>query len=611
MKKIFTLLTVCLFSSYLFADSGGPDGYGYTWKDSNEPGGPVYNWIDILSKPTATEVKLLADDNLRGPFYLNFNFHYYWYDVTQFWVGSNGYLKFNDLSQLAAPFPTVPSTELPNDYVGPYMNDLVFATPGDTAKCWYWISPSLDTLIVSWIGVPFWSAYPPYYSGSNTFQIILSTVDSSITFQYKQRTGTSPFGTCTSVGFENNSGAIGLQVLPYCTEPPTSYAIKIYHPQNPTLEVTDVEPYYIDNPGTGAIFLPQSSTPYPITAQIRNVGNTQVASVPAEMEIKDPSGNVVAIDTAYTDTLDPGESVLVTFFDNLIPSSLGTFKYVRVKTLLTGDGVPGNNNEKLEVVVVDTTQDEIRLGYDAGNTNQITTVNWAGVGGGAGMYFIPPFYPVQITKIHYYMYFGNGVPMAARVWDDDGIGGLPYTLFDSIYVDGSSITDFAWNDFTLDQPIVINSGGFYLSWNMLGSGQTLGSSTKDPFSHRSYEVFNNAFSPYRFNQDQDPMINATIEEYSFPTGTGTLSPSDLKIDVYPNPAQSEAYVIYEVSNHDENVWLRMTSLSGMKLLEMNLGKQTSGVKQVPVDLSGFASGMYLAEISCGGEKQICKVIVTE
>lgn len=107
------------------------------------------------------------------------------------------------------------------------------------------------------------------------------------------------------------------------------------------------------------------------------------------------------------------------------------------------------------------------------------------------------------------------------------------------------------------------------------------------------------------------MINATIEEYSFPTGTGTLSPSDLKIDVYPNPAQSEAYVIYEVSNHDENVWLRMTSLSGMKLLEMNLGKQTSGVKQVPVDLSGFASGMYLAEISCGGEKQICKVIVTE
>lgn len=118
MKKIFTLLTVCLFSSYLFADSGGPDGYGYTWKDSNEPGGPVYNWIDILSKPTATEVKLLADDNLRGPFYLNFNFHYYWYDVTQFWVGSNGYLKFNDLSQLAAPFPTVPSTELPNDYVG-------------------------------------------------------------------------------------------------------------------------------------------------------------------------------------------------------------------------------------------------------------------------------------------------------------------------------------------------------------------------------------------------------------------------------------------------------------------------------------------------------------
>jgi hypothetical protein len=609
MKRTFTLIAATIFSLTVFADGGGPDDWGYTWKDSDEPGGPVYNWIDILSYPTATEVKLLADDNLRGPFNLNFDFHYYWYDVNQFWVGSNGYIKFNDLSQLAAPFPTIPGTALPNDFIGPYMNDLVFGTEGDTGTCWYWISPSLDTLIVSYIGVPWWSASFPYYSGSNTFQLILSAVDSSITFQYKERVGTNPFGTCTSTGFENNSGFIGLQVLPYCTEPPTQYAIKIYPPTNPTLEVVDVEPYYIDNPGTGAIFLPLSTNEYPINTLVRNVGNKQVTDIPVSLEIKDPSGDVAVTDLLYVDTLEAGESQLVTFAFPLTPSELGTYKYVRVKTELSGDDVAGNNNEKLEVVVVDTSMAEVRLGYDDGNTNQVTTVNWAGVGGGAGMYFIPPYYPVQITKIHYYMYFGSGVPMAAQVWDDDGIGGLPFTKFDSIYVSGSEITDISWNDFVLDQPIVINSGGFYVSWNMLGEGQTLGSSTKDPFSHRSYEVFGNAFAAYRFGQDQDPMINATIEPYSFPTGTGSELSSGIKLDVYPNPAVKETYAIYDLSHASENVTLTLYSLSGKKLFEQNLGSQTSGVKQQLIDISALAAGMYLIEISAEGKRQLHKLMI--
>lgn len=609
MKRIFTLFAAMAVAMNVFADSGGPDDWGYTWKDSNEPGGPVYDWIDILSYPTATEVKLLADDNIRGPFYLNFDFSYYWYNVSQFWVGSNGYIKFNDLSQLAAPFPTMPSTALPNDFIGPYMNDLVFATDGDTGSCWYWISPSLDTLIVSYIGVPWWSATYPYYSGSNTFQVILSAVDSSITFQYKERIGTNPFGTCTSTGFENNSGYIGLQVLPYCTEPPTQYAIKIEPPDNPTLEVIDVELDYIDNPGSGGIFLPQSSTGYPVNAMIRNVGNTKVGPFPTTLQIKDPDGDIVVADTVYTDSLDAGESSLVTFFYPITPTELGVYKQFKAKTELDGDGVPGNNTEKFELVVVDTTQAEIRLAYNDGSTSQVTTVNWAGVGGGAGMYFVPPFYPVQITKIHYYMYFGSGVPMAVQVWDDDGIGGLPFTKFDSIYVDGSDITDLSWNDFVLDQPIVINSGGFYLSWNMLAAGQTLGSSTKDPFSHRSYEVFNNAFSTYRFGQDQDPMIDATIEAYSFPTGVSGLPSSDIKLDVYPNPAVDEAYVIYNIGAQQGNVMVKIFTLDGKQLLQQDLGMQTSGVKQELIDVSGLASGMYLIEISCSGGKQMQKFVV--
>src|SRR5678816_2886868 len=83
IRRSTLLIALVFFSVKTFADTGGPDLFGYTWKDSDEPDGPVYNWIDILSIPTVTQVKLLGDDNSRGPFDLNFNFHYYWYDVNQ------------------------------------------------------------------------------------------------------------------------------------------------------------------------------------------------------------------------------------------------------------------------------------------------------------------------------------------------------------------------------------------------------------------------------------------------------------------------------------------------------------------------------------------------
>ena len=91
MKKIL-YLTLVFFTLTLrsIAGSGGPDAYGYIWRDNLDPQGPAYNWVDILTKPGRLLVERLSDDNTQGPFQMNFNFHYYWYDVNQFWIGSNG-----------------------------------------------------------------------------------------------------------------------------------------------------------------------------------------------------------------------------------------------------------------------------------------------------------------------------------------------------------------------------------------------------------------------------------------------------------------------------------------------------------------------------------------
>src|SRR5579862_5043678 len=111
MKVTLTLFFLGIFFSLtLFSPQvkagGGPDQYGYYWRSNNDVNGPAYSWIDIIPLG-ATKVKLLSDDNTRGPFPFNFKFHYYWYDESQFWVGSNGYIIFN-YDQMSVPFPTIP-----------------------------------------------------------------------------------------------------------------------------------------------------------------------------------------------------------------------------------------------------------------------------------------------------------------------------------------------------------------------------------------------------------------------------------------------------------------------------------------------------------------------
>ena len=75
MNRIVTLSALLLVSVPLFAGSGGPDSYGYTWKDSDEPDGPVYSWIDITT--TGTLVTGLGDDNIVGPFTMDTDHPFY------------------------------------------------------------------------------------------------------------------------------------------------------------------------------------------------------------------------------------------------------------------------------------------------------------------------------------------------------------------------------------------------------------------------------------------------------------------------------------------------------------------------------------------------------
>lgn len=607
MKKVSTLL-LCLFAmANVYAGQGGPDTWGYTWKDSNAPGGPVYNWIEIIGQG-GTEVKLLADDNSRGPFPMNFDFTYYWYNVNQFWVGSNGYLLFQN-GNIASPFQFAPSTAAPNDVLGVFLNDLTFGGLNDSAECYYRVNAAKDTLIVTWENVPYFDTNANGQSGNNSFQVILSAVDSSITFQYKIVTPTSPYSGASSVGIENYSGSIGLWFNGTTfVSPPANFAIKYYYPPNPTLAVTDAAMIYNDNPGTGAIFLTNnSSNAHDLTAEVKNYGTVTTNPFNIQGVVKDPVGTQVVSNFFLTDTLNAQETQTFTFSQQLNPILAGTYKYFTTSQL-PGDYPPSNNSLTQEIVVVDPTLPEVRLGYDAGVTNQLTSINWIGGEGGIGTYMIPPFYPCVITKLHYWNTSNAGSAFSARIFDDDGVSGLPYSLLDSIYVPSTNIVIGGWTDIVLPDPVTITSGGFYLSWDMHGESIALGMTLAPPFSNRSFEVFNNGWGIFRFRETEDPMINATVFQ-GFPTGIENLSGGEIQMQLSPNPSSDFSTISYSVPATHEKVWLVITDLQGKIMSRRVIGTALEGNHSYNLDIHNFAPGIYLVEIYSGKSRKIEKLVI--
>ena len=91
MKKLFTFFAAIAFTSMVNAQTtGGPDAFGYIWRTNADPNGPTFNWIDISLYPGSVNITNLLDDNKVGPFSLQIPFTYYWYQPTNFYIGSNG-----------------------------------------------------------------------------------------------------------------------------------------------------------------------------------------------------------------------------------------------------------------------------------------------------------------------------------------------------------------------------------------------------------------------------------------------------------------------------------------------------------------------------------------
>ena len=589
MKKIiYSFLFTLILPVQMFAASGGPDLFGYTWKDSNEPGGPVYNWIDIASYPEVSQVFGLSDDNNAGPYPVGFNFQFYWYQVSQFWVGSNGYIAFNN-AQISSPFPIIPTSALPNNFIAAMATDLNFDGATNQAACFFWKNATSDSLIISFENVPFWnpSAANGFVSGSNSFQIILSNVDSSITFQYKIQNGTSA-GTANfmSIGIENNSGNIGLQHS-YGQYPPVNYAVKYYYPANSTYQVSDAAVVWNDNEDTGAKFLISNSAPFDLTSKIKNVGNQPLTTFNVQANVSNSVGTSMASGTAAAMVPAPGNEMLVTQTAQFNPVTPGTYSFTS-DILLANDATPSNNSKTMELVVLDTTTATISLQY-CDNTSEGVGLSWQGGNGGVGVYFEPPFTPFVIQRLEYFIISDpQAVGFTAKVNANNGINNAPGNELVNIGVPSSAIVPNNWNQVVLSSPLTVSDSGVYVSWIMNGDGITIGQDQTLPLSNRTFEVLGTGWAVNRYREIEDIMIKMVI---STPTGAVTTlrgNQANISSQAYPVPFNHQLHL--NLNNQVNRI--SICNAIGEEVASLS----NEGRSQITLQTTDWPAGIYFVQM---------------
>lgn len=572
------------------------DEYGYTYTEGEE-----CEWIDISE--IGTEVSGLADDNFVGPFSMGIDFQYYWTTQNEIYIGSNGYVSFDpiQISSTVIGFPFIPTPNEQNNFIAPLLSDLSFSGPGNPGRCL--IFNDSERFIVTYENVPFWTNNVNQYTGSNTFQVVFSAVDSTITVNYLNMnteiaTEYLDAQNPVVIGIENISGDIGLEYS-NTDLPASNSCITFTPPTTPLIDVLDAAPTYNQNEANGGFFLFVGDI-YELTTNIKNVGSIDITD-PIEITsnvLNSDGGVFVTNEATIAPPLAPGETQLITF-DNQFPAiNIGTFTY-DVTTATEGDINPNNDNNISELVVVDSlTNGEITLGYTPTAPTNAGAVSWTGGSNfedGAGIYVEPPFYPVEIVAAEYLVATdGSAVGFGAKVQGTDA-SGAPGDVLAEGFVTSGELLPSVWNRVTFDEPILLESGGAYVSWLMENTGIQLTTDLDAPYSRRSFEILGDAWAPYRSGDQSDVCIRVIVKSTEIVGINDNLPEGFGMTEVYPNPAQGFAYIKYSIPTPN-NVIFSIVDATGKEVIRTTNPNEASGEHTVRINTSELPAGMYLCSV---------------
>ena len=491
---------------------GGPDAYGYTWVDSDTAIGPTYSWIDTTSD--WVEVTGLFDDNVVGPIPIGFTFPYYWYDADQMYVGSNGYISLSDKTLEASAFQPLPDPQRPNDILAPLMDDLDFTVehPDGPPGCFYWTNTAADTFVISYLTLQFWNSS----ASKNTFQIILSKLDSTITFQIMEQVGPSQSIGSRSVGIEDITGTVGLRYLFGFTPPEnvihSNLTILFTPPDSTTFTITDASVTDVGTPDSrGFILLPTDSTD--LWAKVKNTGNQVASFFDVYCYVMDTLGTYYFGDTASISVLNPGEVDSVAFTPSWLPPGEATY-FAKAKVDLPGDSIAVNDSSMVEILVVDYpgevtwVDDSLEMG-----------MAWNGPGSGWANKFTPPKYPCLVKSVSAGVHSCTTPPRDIKVMlmDDDTPDGSPGSvLAETTFTVTTTVGGWFTYDLWPNQNWVFTDGSFFVGyiqlWGDMTSGDPfIGMDFSQPRSRQGFE-YTGSYAPHRDSDSMDVALKASVDD---------------------------------------------------------------------------------------------------
>lgn len=604
MKDLTTLIGSILLCTTLFSQtSGGPDTYGYEWRDSNDPNGPTYSWLNI--QDVGVQVNGLTDDNSSSQIAMGMDFHYYWYDVNQIVIGSNGWISFDQVSNIAHCFPIIPlAGGAADNYLAPLMTDLIMNAAGTNARVYYWFDSSNDRFVISYLDVPWWQQATPGYVGINSFQVILSTQDSSITFQYKdmEQLALADNAACTEdliIGIENITGNIGLGLTQYTENvPPDNYAIRFYPPTVALIAIPDATPVWNQNTGNKGFFV-ESGTNFTLQTDIKNVGNADITTdINVSVELEDLQLVQAFSSSDIISGLTAGSNSVL----DLTPdANLSPGQYF-FNTVLTNasDINPGNNTRITEVNAVDVSLTDVVLSFATQDIPD-ANVGWTG-GGGMGVFIEPPMYPCELTATDFFVAAGisGASEFTVEILAADGTDGLPGTVLETVNVIADSYTADAWVNVPLGSPVLLTSGGVYIAFIHGADGVFLGTETAGPVSRQTYEFVGGTWAVYRENTAVDVLINGHFD-FSATVGMDNQQKNN-GLFIFPNPSNGQFEVVSK--GNSNGVIVEVFNALGELVYQTDM--QTA---KLNIDLEDRPSGIYIVRLKDDEHIVTLKVIL--
>ncbi|MEM6272406.1 MAG: T9SS type A sorting domain-containing protein [Bacteroidota bacterium] len=618
LRSILALFILAGFQM-VQAGQGGPDAYGYIWKDSNEPD-VSFNWIDITALPGAVQISGLQDDNSVGPFNIGFSFHYYWTDYSSVKVGSNGWISFDNVGNVASCFPTIPTAGGAGDnLVAPYMSDLSFVSNSaqnpNPGEMWYWTN-NVDSFVIQYVNVPWWTSGTPNWIGSNTFELILDATDSSVTFNYLNTDAanlqTNQCPTVMEIGIENLTGNLGLAFSSGATVPASNFAVKYIYPPTVTFQVRDATPVWNIN-AENAGQLVYTGDPITLSTNVASVGNTDLSNaITVDGEITPLTGPAVWTDNSSIPSLTVGSDQTVTFGTAATLSSAGQYTF-QVDITSSEDINPSNNSNATEIAAVDNNAGQVILTYIT-EGNPTGALSWSGGDSddGVAVKMIPPGYPLDIQSVDIWIVGDGDINTPLPVGYDLLIVGLDGNgdpdLSNVLQVENlapANILEDAWNNVALDSSVVIASGGFAVVWYQGGTGIAIGNETTGPISQRSYEILNAAVSPYRDNTVNDFLIRVNG---GVPVSIDPASDLTMQITTFPNPVIDLATVAYSVVEPGD-VQFSLMNVAGQEVWTKTHGSVSYGDHTFNIDMSDLNAGVYFLNMEQNGNRNVHKIVV--